>query len=50
MSTAELVDVWRRLRETAQPGDLHTASIIRAIELELHHRPVRERIAAGYDR
>lgn len=43
MTTAELVRVWKSY--TQNNGD---ASIIRAIELELHFRPVRERIACGY--
>ena len=42
--TAELVRTWRQYVQAG--GD---QSIIRALELELHHRPVAEKVAAGYD-
>lgn len=42
-TTAELVRTWRIYTENA--GD---PTIIRALELELFHRPVKERMEAGY--
>jgi hypothetical protein len=42
-TTKELVDLWKQYVKSG--GD---PKIIHAIEVELHNRPVRERIAAGY--
>ena len=44
-TTQDLTDLWRL---NSQVDTLHARSIVRAIELELMHRPVLERIRAGY--
>ena len=44
-TTQTLVELWKLNSEVDTP---HARSIVRQIELELHHRPVLERIRAGY--
>jgi hypothetical protein len=45
MDTPSLVELWRLYSELNTD---HARSIVRAIELELHHRPVIARMKAGY--
>lgn len=44
-TTQDLADLWRL---NVGIDSAHARAVTRAIELELMHRPVRERIDAGY--
>lgn len=44
-TTKDLVELWELNKDIDSP---HARSVARAIEMELHYRPVTERIACGY--